>query len=242
MIKSEILYDSLAPYFSSYSKRKQLYLNSIDKIILGLSSRGGGSILDVGSGDGIRGYNIFKQLKCKKIVFMDSSSKMVHLCRKRFKKNVYKLDISSSVTTSTVRERFDIILCLWNVLGHIPTQKKRLKALINMKKLLKRNGKIFIDVSNRYNIAYYGWLNVITNMIRDLIFHSERNGEFAYDLRINKLIAIPSSNHFFTPNEMKTLIEKAGLSVDRQLYVNYNTGLIENTFLKGNLFYILKIE
>lgn len=241
MIKSEILFDRLAPYFSSYSKRKQLYLNSIDKIILRLTNKVGGSILDVGAGDGIRGNNIFKKLKFKRITFMDSSSKMAYLCRKRFKKNVYKLDISSS-GISVVRERFDMILCLWNVLGHIPTQKKRLKALINMKKLLKNNGKIFIDASNRYNIAYYGWLNVATNMVRDLIFHSERNGEFAYDLRINKLVSISSSNHFFTPNEMKALIEKAGLSIDRQFYVNYSTGIIENTFLKGSLFYVLKVK
>lgn len=241
MIKSEILYDRLAPYFSLYSKRKQLYLNSTDKIILRLTSKGGGSILDVGAGDGIRGNNIFKKLKFKSIIFMDSSSKMAYLCRKRFKKNVYKLDVSSS-GISVVRERFDIILCLWNVLGHMSTPKKRLKALINMKKLLKNNGKIFIDVSNRYNIAYYGWLNVLTNMIKDLIFHSERNGEFAYNLRINKLVSIPSSNHFFTPYEMKTLIEKAGLSIDRQLYVNYSTGLIESTFLKGSLFYVLNMK
>lgn len=241
MIKSEILYDRLAPYFSLYAKRKQLYLDSIDKIILSLVIRGGGSILDVGAGDGIRGNNIFKQLKFKKIIFVDSSSEMVYLCRKRFKKNVYKLDISSS-GISVVRERFDIILCLWNVLGHIPTQRKRLKALINMKKLLKNNGKFFIDVSNRYNIAYYGWLNVVTNMVKDLIFHSEKNGEFAYNLRINKLVSIPSSNYFFTPYEMKVLIEKAGLAIDRQLYVNYSTGFIENTFLKGSLFYVLKIK
>lgn len=241
MTKSEIIYNRLAPYFRLYSKRKQLYLNSVDKIIIRSIDKKGTHMLDVGAGDGLRGSKLFKNLGFKKIVSIDNSSEMVSLYKRGFKRKIYKLDISSN-DTMIVLDKFDVITCLWNVLGHISTQKKRLKALINMKKLLKGNGKIFIDVSNRYNIAYYGWLNVITNMIRDLIFHSERNGEFAYDLHINKLISIPSSNHFFTPYEMKALIEEAGLFIDRQLYINYSTGLIESTFLKGSLFYILKVK
>ncbi len=241
MIKSEILYDRLAPYFSLYSKRKQLYLDSVDKIIIRLIDKKGMHILDVGAGDGLRGNKIFKIIRFKKIVSIDNSSEMISLYKRRFKSKIYKLDICSDDTT-VVLGKFDVVTCLWNVLGHMPTPKKRLKALINMKKLLTNNGKIFIDVSNRYNIAYYGWLNVFKNMVKDLIFHSEKNGEFDYILRINKLVSIPSSNHFFTPHEMKTLIEKANLSIDRQFYVNYSTGLIENTFLKGSLFYVLKIK
>ena len=241
MIRSEIIYDRLASYFSLFSKRKQLYLNSIDKIILKLANRKGAFILDVGAGNGIRGNNIFKKLKFKKIVFADSSSKMVYLCRKRFKENVYKLDISSN-NISIIQDKFDIIICLWNVLGHIPTHKKRLKALINMRKLLKSDGKIFIDVSNRYNVAYYGWQKVFINMIKDLIFRSENNRDFAYILHVSKLISIPSSNHFFNPYEMRTLIKKSGLSIFKHLYINYSTGFTENTFLKGSLFYVLKIN
>lgn len=238
MTKSEILYNRLAPYFSSYSKRKQLYLDSIDKIVVKLIDKKGTHMLDVGAGDGVRGNKIFKLIRFKKLVSIDNSAEMISLCESRFKNRLFKLDISSDDTMIIV-DKFDVITCLWNVLGHIPTQKKRLKAMIKMKKLLKDKGKIFIDVSNRYNIAYYGLLNVFTNMVKDLISHSEKNGEFAYTLRIDKRVSIPSSNHFFTPNEMEKLIRDAGLAIVKKIYINYNTGVIEKTFLKGNLFYML---
>lgn len=241
MIKSEILYDRLAPYFSSYSKRKQLYLDSIDKIIIGLIDRKGKNMLDVGAGDGIRGNKIFKNLRFKKIVSIDNSSKMISLYKRRFKSKAYKLDISSDDTT-VILDKFDVITCLWNVLGHIPTQGKRIKALINMKEFLKDDGRIFIDVSSRYNAKYYGWIKALSNIIKDLMFPFGNNGDFGYKLRISDSISIPSSNHFFTPHEMKTLIEKAGLSIDRQFYVNYSTGIIESTFLKGSIFYVLKMN
>ena len=53
-------------------------------------------------------------------------------------------------------ERFDVITCLWNVLGHVPTAEKRLHALSAIASLLTPNGRFFLDVNHRYNARSYG--------------------------------------------------------------------------------------
>ena len=75
-----------------------------------------------------------------------------------------------------VEDRFSVITCLWNVLGHVETNQKRLTALTRMRRLLSDDGVIFIDVNNRYNAVNYGVLPTIGRMLYDFIAPAETNG------------------------------------------------------------------
>lgn len=244
MIKSEELYDQFAPYFHLYSRKKQLYLNSVDRLILLNLPTKTDHILDIGAGDGVRGYNLFRKIKAKKITMIDNSSKMIDLLKKYSAKNckILKCNISSHGEIFKISSKFDIILCLWNVLGHISSNQKRITALKNMRGLLNNNGKIYIDVSNRYNISHYGCKKVVGNIKRDIFSPSIKNGDFDYLIKIKEDITIESSCHFFNPFEMMGLVRKAGLVIDKNFYVNYKTGKKEKMFFQGHLFYILKCQ
>ena len=52
-----------------------------------------------------------------------------------------------------VQAEFDIITCLWNVLGHIFPFARRIEVLRKFARLLSPQGKLFIDVSHRYTLA-----------------------------------------------------------------------------------------
>lgn len=65
-------------------------------------------------------------------------------------------------------EPFQVITCLWNVFGHVPEQH-RLIFLENLRNLLAREGRLYIDVNNRYNSRAYGWKVVLKNMLRDFV-------------------------------------------------------------------------
>ena len=242
MIKSKELYNQFAPYFHLYSRKKQLYLDSINRLILLTLPVKTDHILDVGAGDGTRGYNLFRKIKAKKIIMIDNSPKMVALLKKYSSKSCKALEcnISSDEKIFKISNKFDIILCLWNVLGHISSSQKRIMALKNMKYLLSNKGKIYIDVSNRYNICHYGYKKVVGNIKRDIFSPSVKNGDFDYLIKIKKNVVIESSCHFFNPFEMMNLIKKAGLTIDKKFYINYKTGKKEKTFFRGHLFYILK--
>lgn len=220
-----------------YSKRRRKYIDSVDKIILRSIPANAEHLLDIGCGNGKRGYEIFRNSYCKNLTMIDNSPEMIKLAYKYKSENIRVT--KTNITEFRTKERYDIILSLWNVLGHIPTNKKRLRALHAMKKLLKPQGVIFIDVSNRYNINHYGLLNVIKNIGNDLLKPDIENGDFSYKITINASTILNSTCHFFTPFEMKKIITNTGLKINNLYFIDYKTGRKNFTFFEGQLLYVL---
>lgn len=229
------IYDSLAPYYQQYSKKRSVYLNVINKLVLENIPKGAKSLLDVGAGDGTRGVSIAQKSKIKTIVLSDISYEMIKMCK--------RLDVSEVWHTKAEdlpqkNIRFDVILCLWNVLGHIDNETKRIQALKKMFLLLSPKGKIFLDVNNRYNAEAYGWFRVIKNLLIDRLFWNNNKGDvqFFWTVRHKKISA---KGHFFSPGEIADLIFKAKLKIRRRYIVDYNNGEITPSIFNGQLFYIL---
>lgn len=240
MVSSEELYNKFAPYFRLYSKKRNVYLNSVDKLILENLPENKANMLDVGCGDGMRGKHLFDKIEGKYLLMIDSSPEMIALSKKyeNSKIKVELCDISRSNRTND-KGRFDVILCLWNVLGHIPNDRKRLNALRKMQSLLSRKGRLFLDISNRYNVRYYGFKKVAGNLIKDVIKPTSKNGDFNYQITINPKTVLDSTSHFFTPFEMRKLLKESSLKIIKEIPVDYSTGKIRSTIFGGQLFYIL---
>jgi 2-polyprenyl-3-methyl-5-hydroxy-6-metoxy-1,4-benzoquinol methylase len=238
MNTSNKLYDAFAPDYASYSKKREAYLERINKLIIESKHVKKKNMLDVGCGDGLRGFKLFRQMEFKSVDFIDSSKEMVKLCRQNTKMNAQKVDITSKNIWKT-NKKYDAITCLWNVLGHVPTHTKRLQALKNMRKLLEKNGNVFLDVSNRFNVNHYGINAVMKNIQKDLLKPAEKNGDLQYSIEIRKGVKIRTFSHFFSPFEMEQLIADAGLKIESVYYIDYATGKVLKNFFGGQLFYIL---
>jgi len=197
----------------------------------------------MGCGDGVRGRNLFQKIKGDDLLLIDNSPKMIALSKKLKTDNirVNRFNISKLNAVNIIKGKFDIILCLWNVFGHIPTEQGRLNALNNMRNLLNPNGRIYIDVNNRYNIIQYGLKNVVVNIIKDVVKTNKINGDFGLQISTPSDLKIKTICHIFTPTEIKNLIKLSKLEMIKEIPVNYLTGLIEKTIFGGQLFYILKL-
>ena len=176
-------------------------------------------------------------------MLVDNSSEMVKLAKKNTKYVVIQDSISS--TTFTLKKKIkkgsmQVITCLWNVLGHLPSIHERKIALQRMELFLAHNGKIILDVSNRYNMAHYGAGVVIGNILKDVLFPYVSHGDETYTIYVNKKISIPSSCHFFSPFEIDTLIRKTKLQILEKKYIDYQTGKTVRTFLQGHIAYVLQ--
>lgn len=241
MVSSEELYNKFAPYFRLYSEKKGTYLHSIDKLILQNLPENKANLLDVGCGDGVRGKHLFDKIEGKYLLMIDSSPEMITLSKKHENSKV-KVEFSDISKTDQTNDRgkFDVILCLWNVLGHIPDDRERLNALRNMQSLLSQKGRLFLDISNRYNVKYYGFKKVVRNLIKDVIKPTSKNGDFNYQITINPKIVLDSTSHFFSPFEIRRLLKESGLKVIKEIPVDYSTGKIRRTIFEGQLFYILR--
>lgn len=246
MSKSIELYNKFAPYYREYSNKKNSYLKSLDNIIINFinSQRAALSkhplkMLDIGSGDGKRAIHIATRLKTQALTLLDNSPEMVKLCTEIPGARALMEDISAE-NFLLEEKNYQIITCLWNVLGHLASPQEREVGLRNIYTLLSEDGFLFLDVNNRYNIKNYGIKNVFRNLLKDMFSPSASNGDINFEIEINESRKIPANVHIFNPHEIDFLLKKAGFKIINKYYVDYSTGKITASFLTGQIFYILK--
>ena len=200
---SEIFYTLFAKHYRAYASQRQVFLDVVDDFIKS-ESLPHKSIIDIGSGDGKRAKCIADIMMAKNLTLVDNSQGMISLANKVNGADILLADISNSEFKSA--KKYDIVLCLWNVLGHIPSASRRLTAMINLKNLVSNGGFIFLDINNRYNISQYGFGEVVKNILKDLLMHNDCNGDF--ELGLNAAAGeIRTKVHLFAPFEMDQLIK-----------------------------------
>ena len=72
---------------------------------------------------------------------------------------------------------FDVVTCLWNVLGHILPSAARAEMLRQFARLVSAEGKIFIDLNHRYNARHYGAMATAARCLWDRVSPGEHNGD-----------------------------------------------------------------
>lgn len=229
-------YDRLAPHFRSYSEARAAYLCAVDQVILRRITKGARSLLDVGSGDGHRAVGLARSCSISRLVLSDPSEEMAGCCcRLEEVDEVWQVGAENLPSGG---ESFDVITCLWNVLGLIAGGAQRSEALRRMHSLISPKGQIFLDVNNRYNAAAYGGLRTAGRLIYDLLRPSEANGDVEFDWHVGGEV-IRSRGHVFRPGEVEDLIGVAGLKVIGRHIIDYKTGCSRRFAYGGQLFYEL---
>jgi SAM-dependent methyltransferase len=135
-------------------------------------------------------------------------------------------------------EKFDVITCLWNVLGHVSADK-RVAVLSSVASLLAQNGKFFLDVNHRYNMRSYGILATSVRWLHDLFSRRESNGEVCAKWQLNDS-TISTRGHVFTHNEIMRLARAAGLEWQERIVIDYENGSVRRFAFQGNLLYIFR--
>jgi SAM-dependent methyltransferase len=221
-----------AEEFDLYSRSKENYLKAIDQLILEVVPTEQ-TIIDIGSGSGTRINKLSSKLRPAKLLCVDSSEEMVKKCQKD-QLPVVKYDISCGQLEC--HGKFDFAFCLWNVLGHIDSEKGRDLALKYIFGSLKLGGHLIIDVNNRYNIKNYGLKSVLKNVLFDKLGLSR--GDF--DLKLVGSSSVITRVHVFTKREMIKLLKKAGFKIEKIQYFNYATGEEEKESWSGQILVIAR--
>lgn len=229
-------YDALAPYYREYATARAAYLSAVDRFVVERASRPVTSLLDVGAGDGVRGAALASRLGAGRVVLCEPSREMAALCRTLGSAEVWETPAESMPVTATP---FDVVLCLWNVLGHLPDRARRLAALRAIRRLVAPRGAVFLDVNNRHNAAAYGRMRVAFRRLADCIAPDERRGDAAFTWRVAG-VSVPGMGHLFTPAEIEGLIAAAGLRIAHRVAVDYLTGASSPSPFRGQLLYELR--
>jgi 2-polyprenyl-3-methyl-5-hydroxy-6-metoxy-1,4-benzoquinol methylase len=154
MKSSPEYYNTIADAYRSISNQRITFLDAVDSYIVEHcnSQIKVNHYLDIGAGDGYRSMKIAEQLQPNLMVLLDNSSEI--LSKLPPQENVET--VLESVIDYTTDLKFDLITCLWNVLGHVGNFQDRKNVFVKVETLLSEQGVFIFDVNNRYNIAHYG--------------------------------------------------------------------------------------
>jgi SAM-dependent methyltransferase len=231
-------YDRLAAYYPDLSRRHDLYLRGVEREILSRIPKTSRSLLDVGAGDGTRALRITSQPGIEHVVLAEPSRAMAGKAAQGVEVWPVRAEELSSMPVENA-ERFDVITCLWNVLGHIPTPEKRLRALRALARLLSPQGKLFVDVNHRYNLSSYGTLPTTARWFRDLFSASESTGDVVAKWQAGNT-TVSTHGHVFTHREVKRLADAAGLEMEERVVLDYDNGRTRRFAFQGNLLYVFR--
>lgn len=234
-LPSKNFYTLFAESYTNYSLNKKRYIDAVNDFIKkeSLSVK---SMIDVGSGDGKRGRRIADIFDLTRFTAVDNSDGMIGELSKIEGAEVIYADISD--VDLKVGKKHDLVLFLWNVLGHIQVCNQK-TALMNLANIVEPNGIIFFDVNNRYNIKHYGLKSVIRNVAKDIFKRDKTNGDFPLFLKTEKG-EIETVVHIFNPFEIRKLIKSAGLDILKMVAVDYSDGKISRNIFGGQLVFKLK--
>jgi hypothetical protein len=140
---------------------------------------------------------------------------------------------------SGVHAHFDIVTCLWNVLGHIFPASNRIEVLRQFARLASPDGRIFIDVNHRYNLRHYGVVATLLRFMRDRVAPNDTNGDVLVTWDIDGT-PCRTGGHVFTDAEFVLLCGAAGLAIEKRYVVDYGTGELRKASFMGNLLYVLR--
>lgn len=232
---ADTAYDALAPHYQEQCRARAAYLAAVDRIVVGGIPAGARSLLDVGAGDGHRAVRIARAARIPRVVLAEPSAAMADECARRGAAEVWR---TTAQELPEDGEPFDVVTCLWNVLGHVPTGAERVEALRRMRALLAAGGVLFLDVNHRYNASAYGVLPTLARMAHDAVRPSERNGDVSVAWRVGD-VTIRAAGHVFRRAEMAHLLHVAGWRVRALHVVDYRTGAIRRSAYAGQLLYEL---
>lgn len=223
-------YDRIAPVFAELAGQRRAYLDAIERLIVAGIPPGSRSLLDVGAGNGSRARRIARDSGVSELTLLEpaiamqqGSPEMVSLRAE----DLHCLD-----------RRFDVILCLWNVLGHIFPAAARVEVLRQFARVLSPQGKAFVDVNHRYNARQYGVLPTIARYVGDRFRWRSERGDVAVRWDLGG-IACSTKGHVFTHREFQSLCASGGLKIDKRIAVDYATGCPRRWTTGGHLLYVL---
>jgi ubiquinone/menaquinone biosynthesis C-methylase UbiE len=174
--------------------------------------KGGEKILDLGCGNG-RLFELFKNRNVK-YTGVDTSVEFIERAKEKYGDYFVVADAFNLPFSDN---SFDSI---WAIafFHHIPSKHLRLKILKEIKRVLKKDGKIIATCWNFYQLHY---LRILLKFTFRKLFGLSRL-DFKDVLLSPKKLKIQRYYHAFTKKELKKLFQKAGFKIEELRYLKRN--------------------
>lgn len=227
-------YDRIARIYASLAKQREAYLEAVDRLVVAETPPGSRSLLDVGAGDGTRAARIARDAGLRQVTLLEPSARM-----RSYHPATATVWAMRAQDLHSQQGPFDVITCLWNVLGHILPSAARVEVLRQIARMVSPQGMIFIDVNHRYNARHYGAFATAMRFLRDRVSPVGSHGDVrvVWDVEGRPCA---TTGHVFTHPEFSALAHAAGLRIEKRFVIDYASGQLSRRSLEGNLMYVLR--
>ena len=186
-------------------------------------------LLDVGCGSG----KLLKVLQEKKIYYLgiDSCVELLKQAKEQFplvlrsfsEEGNFKFSKGDILNLGAINElNFDYIFCI-AVLQHIPGKDLQIKALKQLKNKLSKNGKIILSVWNLWNKEKYQKLIWKFWLLKLINKNKMDFGDILFDWKNSQGENVSQRYyHAFRLFELKRIIKKSGLKIEKIYKDDYN--------------------
>lgn len=193
----------------------------VDFIVKALNLTRGAKILDLCCGQGRHSLELAR--RGFQVTGVDLSEALLYAAKKRAEEEKLEVTfIQCDMRDIEFKEGFDAVINMFSSFGYLESEAEDEKVLMRISQALKEGGKLLLDVINRdklvrdfqareWHAADEGWLVLEERTFDHLSGRMEtrwvcvaRDG-----VRYERL----SSVRLYTPSELRTMIERAGLRV-----------------------------
>lgn len=216
-------YNELSVVYDEVALKRYSYIEGVNQILVDFvrtTNNNSTKWLDVACGNGSRTLYLMRAFgSLDSVVAIDNSINMVNSFRSRLREDMPVEVLCSDFTKpQNLPSKFALITTLWNVFGHLNNPQEKLVWLKNIKNHLAEDGSFFMDFNNRYNLEYGVWA-VVRNILSDWF----RLNTALFPLNIS---GIQTGVYVHSPGELDNLIQKAGLKIQKRIFIGYRSGKI----------------
>ena len=174
--------------------------------------KSGDKVLDVGCGNG-RLLQLFYDMPID-YIGIDSCPELIEQAKKKWHRPNRKIQftVADAVDLDFEEGSFDAVFCL-ATLHHIPGKEMQEKVIANIKRVVKKNGYVFITVWNLWQKKYRGY--IWKNNFKKIIFLSKFDfNDFLLPWKNpdGKIMATRYC-HAFKKEELESLLVSSGLKI-----------------------------
>jgi hypothetical protein len=229
-----LAYDRLARAYAKIADKRKLYLAGVEREILARIPRESQSLLDIGAGDGSRALRLASAAGVSRIVLLEPSTQM--LSARTEGVEIWRCR-AEDLTNQPSGEKFDVTICLWNVLGHISGSAKvrRCAAFSSgFRKMAVFSWTSTIVTMRAHTESFRPWLACCMTLcfLARRTAMSRRVG----NLGPNASAPMATCSH----REIVQLAESAGLKMEERIVIDYGDGRVRRSPFQGNLLYVFR--
>lgn len=227
-------YDVMASRYAELRAQRSAYLSAVERVIIAQIPRTAHAMLDIGSGDGVRALRVAREAGIKDVALLEPSTCM--RAQGSQDAEVWPIRAEAIGNHAGAHERqFDVITCLWNVLGHIAAADRQ-EVLCQISHMLSPHGIFFVDLMHRYNVRSYGIAKTAFRYLKDHFASNPANGDVTVRWNADKEVCV-THGHVFTNAEILALAKSAKLEPRMRAVIDYRTGEVCKLAVQGNLLY-----